>query len=250
MHSNLDSKFDDFRKGLTTPLRVARLLLDHPRLFVLFILPVTITLIVIAGVIYSLLAGLSALWTPLLASWTGAYSGFLGGLLGLLAGAVLIGFAFLSMGVCVAWISSPFNDRLALETEKALGVNAPDESFSVILRGVWLDLKKTFCALAALLLLALFGLLPGIGLLSWLGLALVQTFVYLSYPLNRRQAGIREGCLWILSRPGRSLGFGISTLVFFAIPVLNLFALPFAVIGGTLNFLESGPIGGIPAAQK
>jgi CysZ protein len=142
------------------------------------------------------------------------------------------------LGVCIAWISSPFNDRLALQTERSCGVPDPDENLAILLRGIWLDFKKTILALIAVILLTLFGLIPGIGILAWLGMALVNAFVYLSYPLNRRQAGIRDGFAWILAHPMRSLGFGIATTLLFAIPILNLFALPLAVVGGTLTYLR------------
>jgi CysZ protein len=212
--------------------------MDHPRLLSLFILPMAITITVISVMIYALLAGFGAWVQPWIASLAGTYSGILGGFLAVLAGIAALWFSLQTIGILIAWFSSPFNDRLALQTERACGVSEPEESWLILIHGFWLDFKKTLLALTAVILLTLFGLIPGIGVLAWFGMALVNAFVYLSYPLNRRQAGIRDGILWILSHPTRALGFGISTTVLFSIPVLNLFALPLAVVGGTLTYLR------------
>jgi CysZ protein len=228
----------EFISGLTTPYRVVRLLLDHPGLFGLFILPMAITLVTLAILIYALLAGIGAWIQPWIAALAGSYSGILGGFLAALAGLAALWFSFQFLGILIAWISSPFNDRLALQTEKACGIAEPEENLGLLLKSIWLDFKKTILALFAVVLLSIFGLIPGIGILAWVGMAMVNTFVYLSYPLNRRQSGVRDGVLWILSHPARSIGFGIATTLLFSIPVLNLFALPIAVVGGTLNFLR------------
>ena len=212
--------------------------MDHPKLLGLFVLPMTITLVVLSGFIYALLAGVGALIQPMIASIAGAYSGILGGFLAVLAGLAALWFSIQFLGIFIAWVSSPFNDRLALHTERVFGVPEPDENLALLLRGIWLDFKKTILALIAVILLTLFGFIPGIGILAWIGMALVNSFVYLSYPLNRRQAGIRDAITWILAHPMRSLGFGIATTLLFGVPVLNLFALPLAVVGGTLTYLR------------
>jgi CysZ protein len=228
----------EFITGLTTPIRVIRHLMDHPKLVGLFVFPMALTLFVMASLIYALLAGVGAWVQPWIASFAGSYSGALGGFLAFVAGLVAIWFSLQFVGIFIAWISSPFNDRLALQTERSCGVPDPEENWVILIQGIWLDFKKTILALIAVVALTLLGLIPGIGILAWLGMALVNTFVYLSYPLNRRQSGIRDGVLWILSHPMRSLGFGIATTFLFAVPVLNLFALPLAVVGGTLIFLK------------
>ncbi len=228
----------EFISGLTTPIRVIRLLMDHPKLLGWFIFPMALTLTVIAVLIYALLAGVGAWIQPWIASFAGSYSGALGGLLAFIAGLAVLWFSFQFVGIFIAWISSPFNDRLALQAERSCGIPDPEENWVIAIQGIWLDFKKTILALIAVVALTLFGLIPGIGILAWLGMALVNTFVYLSYPLNRRQSGIRDGILWILSHPMRSLGFGIATTLLFAVPVLNLFALPLSVVGGTLLYLR------------
>jgi CysZ protein len=238
MPSNLASRFEELVVGFTTPLRVMKLLIDHPKLFALFLLPMAITIFVISGLIYALLAGLGALVMPLLSGLVGSYAGALGTLLGILAGMALVWLSFQFLAVILAGIASPLNDRLALETERALGVNPVEPGFMLTVSLFWLDIRKTVLALGALLALAAFGLLPVVGIFSWLGVALVNTFVYLTYPMNRRQAGIRESLSWILLHPTRSIGFGIATSLLFAIPVINLFALPVSVVGGTLLYLR------------
>jgi CysZ protein len=238
MHSTLASKSKEFVSGFTSPLRVLGLLLEHPGLLGLFILPMVITLIVVSTVIYGVLIGLWNALQGLFQSLLGTTSAFGSGILSALAGALLIYFSALSLGILIQLMSSPFNDILAEKTEVACGESPPKTTLKRLVFVFLIDLRKTGFTLSFTLILFLIGLIPGIGLISIPGLAMIQAFTFLSYPLSRREIGLGGSLHWIRKNFFRSLGFGLITLALFSIPVINLFALPISVIAGTLTYLK------------
>ncbi|MBU6154016.1 MAG: EI24 domain-containing protein [Bdellovibrionales bacterium] len=238
MRSTLASRSREFLQGFTSPLRVLGLLLENPGLLGLFILPMAITLIVVSSVIYGVLIGLWGAFQNLFQSILGSYSAIGTGVLSVIAGALLMYFSALSLGLLIQLFASPFNDILSEKTELACGENPPQTSLRRLIVVFLLDLRKTGFTLSLTLILFLLGLIPGFGLLSIPGLALVQAFTFLSYPLSRRTIGLRGSLGWIANNFYRSLGFGLITLALFSIPVINLFALPVSVIAGTLVYLK------------
>ena len=238
MHSTLASRSREFLQGFTSPLRVLGLLLENPKLLGLFILPMAITLVVVSSVIYGVLIGLWSTFQSLFQGILGAYSNFGSGLLSVLAGALLLYFSALGLGLLIQLFASPFNDILAEKTEIACGESPPPTTLGRLIHVFLIDLRKTGFTLFLTLTLFVVGLIPVIGLLSIPGLALVQAFTFLSYPLSRRTVGLWGSISWIRSNFFRSLGFGLITLLLFSIPVINLFALPISVIAGTLVFLK------------
>jgi len=238
MHLTSDSKFKEFTYGLTTPVRVLQVLLENPRLLGLFLLPMGITVLFIAITIYSLLIGLWSTSRDLLQHFLGSWT-FLGsGVISFIGGVLFFYLLSLILNLLVQLVSSPFNDILAEKTEIACGQTPDPVTLRRLLQVAWIDLKKTGFSLTATLILLLIGLIPGLGIASLPGLALVQAFIFLSYPLSRRTLGLRASLGWIGGSFFRALGFGLITLVLFAIPVLNLFALPLSVMGGTLCYLK------------
>jgi CysZ protein len=237
MLSISDSRFEEFVAGFTSPLRALRLLLQHPRLLGLFILPMLITIVSLSLAIYAILTGVWTLLQSALTGWLGATGASWGaGALSLLT-ALLIGyFALSSLNVLIQLVASPFNDILAENTEKALGLASAEDGVLHLLSVFLIDIRKTALALTVGLLI--WGTLPVLGLFSFIGMAFVQAFTFLSYPQSRRRMGLKHSLLWIIAHPGRSLGLGLASLILYSIPVLNLFALPVCVMAGTLTYLK------------
>jgi len=82
-------------------------------------------------------------------------------------------------------------------------------------------------------------LLPVANVIFFLGLALLNTFTFITYPQSRREHGLSESLQWIRNHFWLSLGFGITTLLLFSIPLVDFFALPVSVVGGTILFFEA-----------
>jgi CysZ protein len=238
MRLNSDSKFKDFFFGFSAPFQALKLLLEHPKLFGLLIAPMVLTLLVLASLLYALLAGLWGFAHQVFAQYLGTYSGLAGGFITVIAGLLLVYFSIQTIGIFIALLSSPFNDVLAQETEKALGKKSTPVDFATLVRVFFLDLRKTILAVALLGAFTLYEFVPVVGILGFAGVALVNAFTYITYPLSRRKLGIGATLIWMRDHFPRALGFGFAVMLLFSIPVLNLFALPIAVISGTIVYLS------------
>ena len=238
MPSSLASKFNEFSRGFTTPLRALSLILAHPKLILLSILPMAITLLVLSGTIYALLTGAWHTSNSFFESWVASYSGALSHVMVVLAGALLLYITFHTFTLFISLFSSPFNDFLAEETEKASGVHSTRPSLLTLVHVFFLDLRKTALSLIFVACFGLFSFVPVIGFFSLFGFALVNTFTFVTYPQSRRKHGILESLSWMRQNWASSLGFGLVTLLLFGIPILNLFALPLSVVGGTMIFIK------------
>ncbi|MBC7397046.1 MAG: EI24 domain-containing protein [Bdellovibrionales bacterium] len=239
MPSNLDSRFNRFVRGATVPFRALETIFEHPRLILLSLLPVFVTIVLVAGVIYACLAGAWAEGLNLFQNQFGTYSWLLGGLFVVLAGLFLLYFLFHTLSLLISLVASPFNDILSEGTETALGSKLPALGFKDIVRVFFLDIRKTIFSLIFAGILALTSFIPLFGLLSLIGFAFIHTLTFVTYPQSRRKHGLRMSLAWIKIHWEASLGFGLMSLVIFGIPVINIFALPLSVVGGTLLYLEN-----------
>jgi uncharacterized protein involved in cysteine biosynthesis len=239
MPHKLDSKFSEFVRGFLTPVRALQTVFHRPKLLTICLFPIFLTLVVAALCIYAVLIGAWSIGTTWFQSFAGSYTGIATGIFAFFAGIFTLYLAFQSMSILLSLLASPFNDWLAEETERALGKAPIPLTFGVFVRVFFLDLRKTVLTLVASLGFWFLAFVPGLGLLSPLGFALITTLTFISYPQSRRHFGVIECLLWMKRNFAASLGFGLSAMILFAIPVLDVFALPLSVVGGTLLFLET-----------
>ena len=234
MHSSSDFKsdfFSEFFFGFTMPVRSLKLIAFDPKLLILSILPVMITLLLFAILIYGIVAGAGAFLLAKLGVYFGA------AVTGVLA--ILLCFlAFQGMIASVSFLSIPFNDFLAEQTERSIGVTPPArKGFGYTFRILSMDIGKTALNLTLMALFTIGAWVPVVGIISFLGLVFLNTLNFISYPQSRRLQGVIYSFAWVKNNGSRSLGFGIATLIIFSIPVINFFALPLSVVGGTILVL-------------
>jgi len=165
----------------------------------------------------------------------------LAGMLGL----VVYGYSF---NIITNIIASPFYGALAARTEALLtGQEPPDESIGqMIVRTFGRELSKLLYFLGrgilVVLIMFLVGTLPLIQIISpFIGLAWgawSMSIQYADYASDNNQLGFRQlrNCLW--EKKYSSLGFGGIVMICSVIPILNIFAMPAAVTGGTLFWLH------------
>jgi len=242
MPHNSVSKFSEFVRGFTTPFRALQKIFEHPKLIFLSLFPALLTLFVLAFCIYAVLTGAWAFGHAWLQNLAGTYTGVATGILTFIVGFFTFYLMFQSIGILLSLVASPFNDWLAEETERACGRKPISLNFGILIRVFFLDLRKTIFTLISGIALWFLALVPGLGIFSPIGFALITTLTFISYPQSRRQLGLIECLHWMKSHLAASLGFGFSTLLLMSIPVVNAFALPLSVVGGTLLFLESDPV--------
>jgi CysZ protein len=234
----------EFFRGLTTPFRALKMIFDHPKLMSLSLFPIFMTLVVAALCIYAVLTGAWYIGNHWFQMLLGNYTGIATGIFAFFIGIFSLYLLFHSIGILLSFIASPFNDWLAEETERATGAIPKPLSFAVFFRVFLLDLRKTILTLSVSIGLWFLAFIPGAGILSAVGFALVTTLTFISYPQSRRQLGVIECLTWMKVHFFASLGFGLATMILFGVPVVNAFSLPLSVVGGTLLFLgETKKIG-------
>ncbi|HUS65417.1 MAG TPA: EI24 domain-containing protein [Kofleriaceae bacterium] len=235
--------------GAGDAARGLRYLVAHPRLFGWVVAPALVTLVVIVGVVWAVLA-LSA---PAVA-WIAAgapdwLASWLSGLLRLLVvgGLSVIGFLFyVSISGALA---GPFCEMLSESVEERVtGVPAPGFSAIAFARGVLLGVlhaaRRLAIYLVALgLLLVLGALIPGVGhaIAAVVGFTLAaQTAAYDCYDavFGRRLWRYRQKTDYLRAHRGRTLGLGAAVAALLLIPFLNLVALGLGAAGATLAFLD------------
>ena len=220
------------------PLRAIPLITFNPTLLGLSMLPIACSIVTLSIVLYAIMAGVGTWLTSIMTGWLSHYSGA-----ALVVVSIIIVMAFLfftinSLTFITSLFASPFNDLLANATETALGETKIKQSFFHLVIVFFLDLRKTVLTVFFSILFGLGLLLPGVGILFIIGIAFLNTFTFITYPQSRRKHGVRESLSWMVEHRALSLGFGLATTLVFSIPVINLFALPLSVVGGTMLFLS------------
>ncbi len=170
---------------------------------------------------------------------------------------ILVVFFFVFTLVASA-LASPFNEVISQKTEQIVAGTFHEAPFSLVLlvkdsgRAVAHSFRILALYLVLLALALLFLLIPGIGsvLFAAAGALLSSykfAFEYLGYPMDRRRFSWRDKKAFLKSRFGSVMGFGLGNLAIASIPVVNLFFIPAAVVGGTLLFLDLNASGHIRA---
>lgn len=158
---------------------------------------------------------------------------------------ILYGYSF---NVITNFIAAPFYGLLAEAAYKLLsGRNLPAESIlHLLLRVFSREFSKLFYFLGrgflVILLMLLISFIPIVqGLAPIIGIlwsAWSMAIQYVDYSADNEQVPFPEmrNCLWRRSRS--SLGFGSAVMLSSVIPIVNIFAMPAAVAGGTIYWLE------------
>jgi uncharacterized protein involved in cysteine biosynthesis len=225
---------------LTGPLALLRavgLLIRHPSLLGLAMLPCIATVVVSAlGVYASIQYGetlLQAVW-PSLA--TGAGSG------------VAVGF-FTTTTVLLALVVTPWLvmlvglplcEPLASKADVLLGGQEVEGTFvNSVANSIVTTVMLVGFGIGGSIILFTLGLIPGLALLTVPFAALVWTPLFLSFELQdssmgRRRLPFRRKARVVSGNPFSSLSLGLVGLCLIAVPVVNLLGLPLAVLSGVI----------------
>ncbi|MBA2662809.1 MAG: EI24 domain-containing protein [Bradymonadaceae bacterium] len=238
-----------FFAGLSLPLQATKFLVGRPKMWVWAIIPALINLalfvIVAALFVFNVGRVLGAMWSrPEIVAW---YDYLLVGgwylVFALLAavGVVLSYFVVLIVGGVVA---SPFNDLLSQRTELALTgrVGNATEGMSQavsIARSVGASLLSLVLYLALIVPLFALNLIPGIGSVVYTVLATAVSIYFLAVEysdnvLDRHGFHYADKLRAIRAHIDFAGGFGAGTSLLLFVPVLNLLAMPIAVVAGTI----------------
>lgn len=238
-----------FARGFGYPLRAARFLSKKPGLLKYLAIPFFINVLVFSLSVYfglGMFEGLLETYAPSTEVWYGVVLYYLAWMLALLLTTVVVFFSFTVVGNLVA---SPFNELLSEKTEALLTGLAADERFSagrflVEAKGaIVVEVKKLSVFVVGMLLLLGINLIPGIGSVIYAVLAPLFTLFflvveYMAFVLMRKQLAFAEQRRYVSRRPLMMLGFGCGVFCLLAIPFVQFFCIPLAVVGATLLWCD------------
>lgn len=238
-----------FTRGFSYPLRAVKFLSKKPGLLKYLAIPLVINILVFSISVYfglDLFEGMLETYAPSTDVWYGMALYYLAWTVALLLTTVVVFFSFTVVGNLIA---SPFNELLSEHTEALLVGRKPDERFSVgrfwkeASNSIVVEVKKMAVFIVGMLLLLAINLIPGIGSLIYAVLAPLFTLFflvieYMAFVLMRKQLKFVQQRRYITKRPVLMAGFACSIFCLLAIPFLQFFCIPLAVVGATLLWCD------------
>jgi len=223
-------------------------LLAHPRLLVWLVAPALVTLLVVAAVIW----GVMALADPALV-WVAAHlpewMSWVSGLLRVIVVGGLAVAGFLVFVTISGLLAGPFCEMLSEAVEEQVtGRPAPGFSMSGFARGMVMGivhaLRRLLVYLLTLVLVFVLGaIIPVIGPVIAFALGAYFAGTSAAYDCfdavhGRRLWSYRQKLDFLRVHRGRTLGVGAATAGLMLVPVLNLLALGLGATGATLAVIE------------
>lgn len=241
---------NNFASGASYFFQGVRLLL-HPALRAYILVPLLVN-IVLFVVLTSLLVSYLGMFTNGISidvpDWFQPAMNLLLTVLGVvLIVLVLIIYAY-SFNMITNLIAAPFYGLLAEKAEKLLSGEAPEPEplAHMIPRVFGREIKKLlyfiFRGLVVMLIVILAGTIPVVNIaapligLAWS--AWCMTIQYADYPADNNRCSFTRIRNRLWSRMYSSFGFGGMITACSVIPVVNIFAMPAAVTGGTIFWLN------------
>ena len=226
-------------------------LIWHPKLRPFILIPLIVNVILFIGLsslFLSYIDSFSAFADNYIASWLGP----LVILAWIVIGIILFLIYAYSFNLITNIIAAPFYGILAEKAEGVIcGTSGPEESLrDMVPRVLARELRKVFyflsrgilIGLIVLLLSLTFGAVPilqfagpllGLGWGAW-----SMTIQYVDYAADNHQHGFKDLRRRLWKKMFGSLGFGGAVMGFTIIPIVNIFVMPAAVVGGTLFWIH------------
>ncbi len=146
------------------------------------------------------------------------------------------------------FVAAPFNSLLAEKVEHYLTGTPQQSNDSIphVLKSfpktLASEIHKLVYMVAWMIPLAILSMIPLINILSplaWLAFgAWMLALEYLDYPMGNNNYRFGQIKVFLKSRRGLAMGFGGTTTLITAIPLINLFAMPVAVAAATAMWVD------------
>ncbi len=237
--STLYSIIGAFVSGLLLPIRAAGLIFSKPKLLFWSSLPITITIGLYWILISKTHAFLSSLLHPFFVQFEGRFPSYLETGTSWLIHFFILHLSALTFSFVASLVSCPLNDFLAEQAEKyilPLEKQAPNSKFKQRIWLISMDILRSFFSVILNLLALALSLFPGMSLITVPLTFFLISFQFLSYPQIRRHQGITQSLEFLRLQLPICMGFGACIAFLFSIPIISLFTLPLAVVGGTLFY--------------
>ncbi|MFK5926187.1 MAG: EI24 domain-containing protein [Desulfuromusa sp.] len=238
-----------FARGFSYPLRAVKFFRRQPGLLKYLAIPFFINLLVFSLIVYfglDLFQGLLQTYAPSTDIWYGMVLYYLAWIVALLLTTVIVFFLFTVIGNLIA---SPFNELLSERTEILVVGEGHDVPFSLnqfwqeSKNAIFVEIKKMVVFVVAMALLFGLNFIPVIGSLIYAVLAPAFTLFflaveYMAFVLMRKQLCFAAQRRYIFKRPILLLGYACGVFCMLAIPFVQFFCIPLAVVGATLLWCD------------
>ena len=238
----ITSRVRSFWFGILLPLKSLRLIMSKPKLIFWSLIPVAITLVLFSYVGSNLQNQVQIMMGASLLKWNIDPHGWVGIVLSTITRILFFILGAITFSYMATVVACPFNDFLAEETER---YTTPQlfllrkQNLRLRLQHLAIDLLKTFVATGATLVFFLVSWIPFVNLIALIATFLLFAFQFISYPQTRRGETLEQGLKFLWKHFFACFGFGFSISLIFSLPILASFALPLAVVGGTILYARS-----------
>jgi CysZ protein len=222
-------------------------MLSHPKLRLFVIIPLMVNILIFGSLIGIGFGYLSALMESLLLAipdWLGFIEWILWPLIGITV-SLITGYLFTAVALIIA---SPFNALLAEKAEELVTgrpVDALEGLGAALLalpRGMLRELSKLLYYVPMAIFVLVVSFIPGINAVApvlWFLLgAWMMSIQFVDYPMDNHQLSFADVKEAVRSRRLSTMGFGGLVALCTAIPIVNFFVVPAAVVGATLLWCE------------
>jgi len=238
-----------FTRGFSYPLRAAKFLGKKPGLLKYLAVPFFINVLIFSLSVYfglDFFQNTLETYAPSTEVWYGMILYYLAWTVALLLTTVLVFFTFTVLGNLIA---SPFNELLSERAEELRSGQKNAQPFQLrrflgdAKHALLTEIKKLSVFVICMLLLFAINFIPGIGSLLYAVLAPTFTLFflaieYMAFVLMRKQLTFTEQRQYITKKPVLMTGFACSIFCLLAIPFLQFFCIPLAVVGATLLWCD------------
>ena len=193
-------------------------------------------------------------WMGSLMAWMPEWLGFLEWLFWGIYFLAIMMVLFYGFIAAANFLAAPFYGYLAELTEKQLTNQENDEGFSwkellaMVPRTIAREIQKLIYYLPRVLALLILGLIPGLNLIvaiAWIVFSgWMMAIQYIDYPADNNKMSFPEMKSYLRAHRLTSFGFGMITFGATLIPILNFVAMPAAVCGATVFWVNENRIVG------
>ena len=241
-----------FAQGFSYPVRALKMFSEKPGLIKFLLVPFFINLIVFSLTVYfglDLFDHMLEMYAPTSDAWYGAVLYYLAWTLATILTTIAVFFTFTVVGNLIA---SPFNELLSERAEAMRKGEEQSEPFRLrkFISESWfaivVELKKMAIFIGCMLILLMINFIPGIGSMLYAVLAPLLTLFflvveYMAFVLMRKQMSFAQQRSYIFQHPVLMFGFACSLFCLLAIPFVQFFCIPLAVVGATLVWCDFPP---------
>ncbi|MFV0276857.1 MAG: sulfate transporter CysZ [Parahaliea sp.] len=218
-------------------------MLTHPRLRLFVLIPLAVNITIFASLIGAAYAYLNSRmdhWLSYIPQWLDFLQWIIWPVIALVF-SLVTGYTFTALALIIA---SPFNSLLAEKAEELVtgreveGLEGIGAALMEVPRGIVRELAKLIYYVPMALFVLIVSFIPALNAVApvlWFLLgAWMMSIQFVDYPMDNHRYRFGDVKEAVRSRRLSSLGFGGMVALGAAIPVLNFFVVPSAVVGATL----------------